>query len=267
MNVLQRQSLAKALGMNIADMDKMVRKEKEAVTLTGEMAKQDISKIIPDEAMSEMAVTFAKMKADLMVLAADIGPDLMETFQDLAKPVMGLLKTFVGWVSKIQESIGFTNILKGVMWGMFAKSVANLAIQVGIAYAKGAGSLGPGALFALAAAPVAIAALVGGIVGYAKSAGDVVSPAAGRTMVSTKEGELLKLSPNDDFVAGPGIAGAVAGGTAGGQSNAAVVAENRQMRKELVQLRNDMAGYFGIGGSANREIGTRAGDAAVAAID
>jgi hypothetical protein len=36
--------------------------------------------------------------------------------------------------------------------------------------------------------------------------GDVVSPASGRTTISTKEGGLLKLSPNDDVIAAPGAA-------------------------------------------------------------
>ena len=37
-------------------------------------------------------------------------------------------------------------------------------------------------------------------------AGDIISPAKGKTMVSTKEGGLFELSPNDDVVAAPGLA-------------------------------------------------------------
>ena len=45
-----------------------------------------------------------------------------------------------------------------------------------------------------------------------------MSPAKGKTVVSTKEGGLFELSPNDDLVAAPGAANALAGG--GQQSNA-----------------------------------------------
>jgi hypothetical protein len=37
-------------------------------------------------------------------------------------------------------------------------------------------------------------------------AGDIISPASGRTTISTKEGGLLRLSPNDDVIAAPGAA-------------------------------------------------------------
>jgi hypothetical protein len=49
-----------------------------------------------------------------------------------------------------------------------------------------------------------VAALLSSM-GKAKSVGDVMSPADGRTQISTKEGGLLNLSPNDDLVAAPNI--------------------------------------------------------------
>jgi hypothetical protein len=55
---------------------------------------------------------------------------------------------------------------------------------------------------------VAAAGVVGGLFAYqskAKSAGDVMSPASGGTQISTKEGGLLNLSPNDDVVAAPNL--------------------------------------------------------------
>ena len=47
---------------------------------------------------------------------------------------------------------------------------------------------------------------------YYQQAGDVMSPADGKTRISTKEGGLLELSPNDDLLAGPGIASPTKGG-------------------------------------------------------
>jgi hypothetical protein len=41
-------------------------------------------------------------------------------------------------------------------------------------------------------------------------AGDINSPADGKTQISTKEGGLFELSPNDDLIAAPGAARAMA---------------------------------------------------------
>ena len=53
-----------------------------------------------------------------------------------------------------------------------------------------------------------------------------MSPAKGKTMVSTKEGGLFELSPNDDVVAAPGAADKMKNG---GGSNAALLAEVRTL--------------------------------------
>ena len=63
-------------------------------------------------------------------------------------------------------------------------------------------------------------------------AGDVMSPSDGKTRISTKEGGLFELSPNDDLIAAPGAADAMTkkgekGGGAGG--NAALIAKVEQL--------------------------------------
>ena len=75
---------------------------------------------------------------------------------------------------------------------------------------------------------------------YYSKAGDVMSPADGKTRVSTKEGGLYELSPNDDLVAAPGAAKAV--GAGGQQMNLAVLsAPLNAMIAEIKGLRADMA--------------------------
>ena len=81
--------------------------------------------------------------------------------------------------------------------------------------------------------PLALATVAGFLstVGQAKSAvpkkaGDMFSPADGKTQVSTKEGGLFELSGNDDLVAAPGAGDAVtAAANGGGTSNSALVSE------------------------------------------
>ena len=90
-------------------------------------------------------------------------------------------------------------------------------------------------------------AVIGGISAMVKSAtdvGDVVSPAAGGTQISTKEGGLLQLSPNDDLVAAPGAASALknaaGGGNSGGGNLATLTAPLNAMIGELKALRADL---------------------------
>ena len=78
-----------------------------------------------------------------------------------------------------------------------------------------------GPLLAAAAGAAALA------LGYKfLSAGDVNSPADGKTQISTKEGGLFELSNNDDIVAAPGaskaLANAQSGGGGGGMSATAM---------------------------------------------
>ena len=91
-------------------------------------------------------------------------------------------------------------------------------------------------------AGVAAGAIAYGMSLYSK-AGDVSSPADGKTRISTKEGGLYELSPNDDLVAAPGAAKAMAGGAGGTpQINLAVLsAPLNAMIAEIKGLRADMA--------------------------
>ena len=80
-------------------------------------------------------------------------------------------------------------------------------------------------------------------------------------LISTKEGELLNLSPNDDLLAGPGIADATGGGSpsidltpvvnAIGGLKEQVVSQQTQI--EI--LKKNMGEYFGLNGTAVKGIG------------
>ena len=89
-----------------------------------------------------------------------------------------------------------------------AATTATAGAQAGLAAAalttNAALTFGLGTVIAIAAAATAIGALIGYMV-KAKKAGDIMSPAKGKTQVSTKEGGLFELSKNDDVAAGPGI--------------------------------------------------------------
>jgi hypothetical protein len=104
------------------------------------------------------------------------------------------------------------------------------------------------ALWALANPIAALAGLaVAGVLGavaysYVNKAGDMSSPADGKTMVSTKEGGLFELSPNDDLVAAPGAADALANASANGEGGINVNVNLSQLAAPLATMINEIKG-------------------------
>ena len=92
--------------------------------------------------------------------------------------------------------------------GEMLLSVGKLALNAALAVAS-IPYVGP--ILAVAAAAAAVGAGMALYNKFKKPAGDMFSPADGKTQVSTKEGGLFELSPNDDFIAKPGIANSIGG--------------------------------------------------------
>jgi len=104
----------------------------------------------------------------------------------------------------LEETILGSIILQGAaVLKNIGKSVIELGIKLGILSAtlatNAALTFGVGVAVAVAAAIAGYAAI------KALTAGDVMSPADGKTQISTKEGGLFELSKNDDFIAAPGL--------------------------------------------------------------
>jgi hypothetical protein len=124
----------------------------------------------------------------------------------------------------------------------FAYSIAKETVLLGIKVAQAAAAmvgvsaatLGIGTAIALAAAAGGIAYLYS--ISKPSPAGDMLSPADGKTQISTKEGGLFELSKNDDLVAAPGASKALKGGNTspGASINIApLVAQMSQMNATL----------------------------------
>jgi hypothetical protein len=113
--------------------------------------------------------------------------------------------------------LGFQIAQKGAALGYNAILLARQAIMGG----ELAKAIGIAAAWAIAnpfkaLIGLGVAAAAGALINsLAKPAGDMISPADGKTQVSTKEGGLFELSPNDDLLAGPGLAsgGGISGGS------------------------------------------------------
>ena len=229
-------------------------------------------------AQQEQQGQLTRLQNAFMGIAASIGGTLSPLLESLVPilelvlaPVQLIATAFAGIKDVIKSIFDPTTSLKDLFAEM-GPLTAGIAVALGIAGAAVLGSLVPGliragiaaaaqlpAMISMAVAAITSAsamtlgigaiAIIGGITAAvmamksAQKAGDVLSPADGKTQVSTKEGGLFELSPNDDLVAAPGAAKAMAGGAAGTPSiNLAVLsAPLNAMISEIKGLRADMA--------------------------
>jgi hypothetical protein len=262
-----QKQLAKAAGMTVEEINKQLNTQDKLNSLTAEQKKAaedaiskglDITNIGADQLANETA-KFAsqqeqqkqidKLMNSFNAIAATVGGTLTPLLEGLipimsliALPVQAMAEGFRVVVSFLKENIGLTIALAGILGVVYAKSIAGAVARI---WGSIVGALGPFGI------PVAIAATIGAI-SMAKSAmsvGDMNSPADGKTQVSTKEGGLFELSPNDDLVAAPGAAAALSGKGSSGvapqspapQMNLAVLsAPLNAMIAEIKGLRADM---------------------------
>lgn len=182
----------------------------------------------------------------------------MAHFVDYVKQSAPLLSVLLGIVTAIAVQKGLSYLLAknemGVTVAKAAYDKAELVITSAISAIKKKGLLttiydaAMSAYSSIAKIPYVGWALGAGVaagaIGYGYSlyskAGDVMSPADGKTRVSTKEGGLFELSPNDDLMAGPGLAGGETGGRGGGRLSA-LAAPLAAVVNEIKALRADMA--------------------------
>ena len=229
-----QQQLAKAAGMSVEEINKQLATQEKLGKLSEEDKKRaeeainaglDITNIGDEQLMQEvekaaaqkeMASTISDIENTFKGILASVGGALLPIFQ-----MLGPVIKFAFFPLKIAaQAIGF--IIDGIMW--ILKKIPFIGSMV-----EGFGKL-------LDADIPTVGSLAGGAPS-ATAAGDVISPANGQTMISTKEGGLLKLSSNDDVVAAPGAASAVGGGV----NLAALSAPLNAMIGEIKALRADLA--------------------------
>jgi hypothetical protein len=179
-----QEAIDKGLNLNGLTQDQLMNKTKELA------------------AQKEIADKVTQMENSFKGIVASLGTALLPLMEGLA-PIVTIIAEAFGFVFKVLNYIPgvFPAIIAGLtaMWLMTMK-VAIAAKMAAIAKVWSAYGAMPFIGVALAAGVVA--ALISSV-GKAKSVGDVMAPADGRTRISTKEGGLLELSPNDDLVAAP----------------------------------------------------------------
>ena len=219
-DMFTKKVLADAAGMTVEQLTKQLQIQKLLTGLTDDEAIKaqqaidkglDITNLTQDQLMNktkelaaqqEIADKVTQMENSFKGIVASLGTALLPLMEGLA-PLITMIAESLGFVFKVLNFIPgvFPAIIAGLtaMWLMTMK-VAIAAKMAAIAKVWSAYGAMPFVGVALAAGVVA--ALLSSM-GKAKSVGDVMSPADGRTQISTKEGGLLNLSPNDDLVAAP----------------------------------------------------------------
>ena len=265
-----QQQLAKAAGMSVEEINKQLNAQDKLSKLTSEERTKaeeaiaqglDITNINAEQ-LSQETDKFAKQQEQqaqleklnnaFMGMASTIGSVLIPLIDGIAIAltpisllVEGIQWFFGGIGEKISAMIGPLNMV-----GKIIKGLAGLAI-VFAAYKAYASYANIPVIGAIKGA-IAAAAIVASGFSLLSKIGDLNSPADGKTQVSTKEGGLFELSPNDDLVAAPGAAAALAqagnadAGTttlADGKSSpnlAALSAPLNAMINEIKALRADL---------------------------
>ena len=245
LNALERKALANAVGLEASELQKVVSASKEQKTLAGQI-KDATGKIeMPEETMTAIAELVASFKTAGILLAESIGPALN-----------GIV-SLVNMVVTPLQSIGMLGpTLVGIFAAIKTNAIATaLAERMGM-LAKIAGAAVANPIKAMVGVGLAAAAITK-LSSMVQNVGDL-SISNGRTMVTTAEGEMFRLSPNDDLIAAPGIAGAMAGGGGGASQVSATLEKTiNNLNQNIAAMRKDNESYFGFGGSVSSDIGTK----------
>jgi hypothetical protein len=277
-DLFTQEALAKGAGMEVGEIIKRLDTQEKLASLSEEERKRaeeaikqglDITNIDEDQLAAETA-KFESQKAQQGVvenmqnqftaIAATLGSSLVPLLEvlvpllDLAlKPVQYMaegLSLVVGFAKEYADILGPIVFLAGTLWTIQKGIVLWQRREAVMRLLNMKRAAAQAALEGLsnpvkALAGIAAAALViGAASSYMSKAGDLKSPADGKTVVSTKEGGLFELSPNDDLVAAPGAANALENGTGGegvSVNLSQLAAPLNAMIAEIRGLRADMA--------------------------
>ena len=232
---IEQQAIAEAMGMSRDEMGQMLieqnalaavgAKDSEAARAKFEMLKAQGGEAyaiaqLGDETYAQQLAAVSNQEQFV-----EVTNKLRDAFVSIAAPLMDLITPIVEILGPTLSGIGM--IVNGIrdsfqslgefigqfmpQLGKVGKLMAYIA-KLGVVYAayKAYSSWASipvvGAGIGAAAAATTLVAGMGAINGIQK-AGDVMSPADGKTRISTKEGGLFELSKNDDVLAAPNLFG------------------------------------------------------------
>jgi len=265
--MLQRESIAKSLGKDVATMSKLVGEH-------GKLGKQkSFGDMMGEDALSTLTSIINKIKSMGAVIVQNVAPHIekmVDKFKDWLENSGGM-ETMVGYANGLAQGIVFAFKAIVKIMNALPEIIKLFLILKTISIASAIASIWKGAMessskipFIGAAIGIAAAGVATGMmISSINSVGDMISPSDGKTQVSTKEGGLFELSKNDDLLAGPGLSKNIGGGVANETniniSTEKLEKENQMMKDEMIALRKDMKTYFGFGGTVAKQMGNETG--------
>jgi len=230
MNVLQQKALAEAVGLTADELANQLKKQKTAITQGKSLAEVQAEEVEEAQKRQDIQEKFNAAILKLQDFLGNLvsGPvgqllEALTSVADIVSTIISPVFQFIGaTIDYIVEGLKTIAPILGVIGAALLVMNARLVAGAILSAIKGAWqALGGipfvGPILATAAALGAI-----GVISKYSKAGDMISPADGKTQVSTKEGELFELSENDDLLAGPGIASKGKKGESGGVASVSI---------------------------------------------
>ena len=245
LNALQRQKLAAAAGLEVGELQKIVNKEKEALTLQGALSKQEI-KPVPEEVLTQTAQLISNLQSIGITLAEVLGPPLNLVFGVFN----GLVGLFKEGISVIEENILLFGTLTGALALYNAQALISFARAKGVAIAEAIRSafsgFSGGGPIGIALKIAAATAAVGFISKMTKMKDGIIGP-GGETIVSGNKGSVA-LDPQDSMfiTAGTNLLG---NGGGGSSTDTSKLEQKQDKQNELLTgMLNTLDGALGDGG-------------------
>ena len=200
-NRIEQEATAAALGLSRDEVSEMIFLQKinegisksEASRLSG-MSIEDGKRLTAQDSINKSIQKMTELLAgplELLVGMVDLAVKFVDSLI-LGATTVGLINSRLAIQKGLQGAItAFKN--KSLM-----KGIADMAISAYTSVAK-IPFIGPALGVAAATAAFALGK------SYFSKAGDMFSPADGKTQISTKEGGLFEMSPNDDIMAAPNL--------------------------------------------------------------
>ena len=195
MNALERQALAKSIGVSVSEMSKLVG-QSDKLTLSGAMAASSFEDLLGQEGISAISELTNKIKSLGASLVNELGPALMTVVNGM----MPFVNTAVAIVSSLNEMGAIVPLVITALAALTLKAGISAAAAIKAAYAfviKGSAMLPfPANLAAIAASTIA----VGAAYAMGKNVDDFKSGPGGINFMSGPAGA-FKLNPRDSVLA------------------------------------------------------------------
>ena len=240
MNRIQQEAIAKSVGMSREDLAKTLFTQEQLKGLSedefairekqiNDLEAKGLSQAQIKDELANKSIEDLEKQAGIATQFNTVVEKLKESFVLVGTALMPVFNFVAGMVGYLAETpailaaiVGGLVAMKAVSAFLAVKTMISAVAQIFTSFGQIPFGLG---------IPLAIGA-VGGLMALATGAaariGDMSSPADGKTQVSTKEGGLFELSPNDDLVAAPGAANKMKN-QGGGGNNSALIAKVNQL--------------------------------------